>query len=436
MSKKRVYRIKERIFLKLRKNTTNLWRGLRRLRASSKILKKRHNTPLLRRLKRYLKRRPSRKADNRRGKILLSQLLKREDRNNWKILESKKNSSINKFSPIIFSYKFLLMKIKNLFLILFLNFILASLLYHYFCGDLDTQVYYEELYYKPLYGMIFITLFFFSIFSLTYIILSYSLEALSSREQIKIANYFQINFVLFSGVLIQYKIDEIPKHYMFYILMVFFFYFVNYISYLKVAKYKKEITKKPNINRLFLLQVFSISLNVLIETVVDDYLITNSTIFRSELFYVLINDILNTMCIIFCLMMSKDMNVQVEWMYRYEILQFMCRCYSIYIIYQRLLVYQHHIFFQIFMIRLTMDGFKLFFEAIEIYKKIVSVVIVMNMEQRKWPSGYRNCMICLDEIVNGRVTECNHVYHLKCLVLWCFKNHNHNCPVCRKVIRF
>ena len=47
---------------------------------------------------------------------------------------------------------------------------------------------------------------------------------------------------------------------------------------------------------------------------------------------------------------------------------------------------------------------------------------------------YTHCIICIDDNINDLVkTECNHIYHKKCINKWI--KENNTCPICRVNLR-
>lgn len=165
----------------------------------------------------------------------------------------------------------------------------------YFKAEQRTRLKFEELYFKPFPGVVIVSMFFFLCISLFYALIFLGIKTLSSKESILLTNEIQINFILFSAIFFVFKTDEIPQHFLFYISICGSLHILSFLGQLKLEKQAKEKQSLIQRGRLFLYLTVLMGFVLIAMLVADDYIIQNSLVLKSELFFIFIRLFTNTL---------------------------------------------------------------------------------------------------------------------------------------------
>lgn len=237
---------------------------------------------------------------------------------------------------------------------LFLDSIFLSILLKYFNAPHPQRLVYEELYFKPFSGVILVTIFLFLIVSVLYLVIIFGISSLSTKESIHFTNQIQLNFIYFAGVFIMYDIEQIQKNFLFYISICSVFHLLHFLAKQKLEKFATQNVKKSEWHRLMgylLINIVSLCLTII---VVDDVLMENSIVFKSELFYVLIKD-LQVICKLTLFFLKPDLlnkTLKLQLIQSFEIFS---DFFTMSLIYENI-KHQKFIFQKILMIRFCMES--------------------------------------------------------------------------------
>lgn len=275
------------------------------------------------------------------------------------------------------------MKNNGIFVMVFLNAIFIYIIQNYFKSDQQIRLIYEELYFKPFSGLILVTMFVFIIMSIYYSVITIGIQSLSTKESIQLTNQVQLNFVFFSGVFLTYEIDQIPKSFVFYISFCSVYHLLYFLGNQKFQKFQNESGKQSEKHRLLFFLLFNIISLILMIIVIDDILIEQSIVFKSELFFILIKNIYVLFKLLnFFYLKPEQMNRawKMKFILSFEIFQELLVMNLIY----------HHtknykmIFQKILMIRFCLIIFFQAQELLNFLRTIFAWIIVVAQKQRKW----------------------------------------------------
>ncbi|CAD8176315.1 unnamed protein product [Paramecium octaurelia] len=104
------------------------------------------------------------------------------------------------------------------------------------------------------------------------------------------------------------------------------------------------------------------------------------------------------------------------------------------------LLFQYVLNTQGFLLILFVDGVENAYAMLNKIKVFYNQVKLIRMIERiqdveKIDSHDSTCLICLNELENGKSLSCGHIYHKSCLKTWIAGNSNQFCPKCKKPIQ-
>ncbi|CAD8166699.1 unnamed protein product [Paramecium pentaurelia] len=93
-----------------------------------------------------------------------------------------------------------------------------------------------------------------------------------------------------------------------------------------------------------------------------------------------------------------------------------------------------------FLLILFVDTFENAFAMLKKLKAFYNQIKLVRMidkiqDVEKIDSPDSTCLICLNELENGKQLSCGHVYHKSCLKTWISGNFNQFCPKCKQAIK-
>ncbi|CAD8088355.1 unnamed protein product [Paramecium sonneborni] len=106
----------------------------------------------------------------------------------------------------------------------------------------------------------------------------------------------------------------------------------------------------------------------------------------------------------------------------------------------QIMLFQYVLNTQGFLLILFVDTFE---NALAMFKKLKAFYNQMKLVRMidkiqdvdKIESHDSTCLICLNELENGKQLSCGHVYHKSCLKTWISGNSNQFCPKCKQAIK-
>ncbi|CAK79329.1 unnamed protein product (macronuclear) [Paramecium tetraurelia] len=106
----------------------------------------------------------------------------------------------------------------------------------------------------------------------------------------------------------------------------------------------------------------------------------------------------------------------------------------------QILLFQYVLNSQGFLLILFVDGVEnayAMFNKIKVFYNQVKLIRMIERIQdvEKIDSHDSTCLICLNELENGKKLSCGHIYHKSCLKTWIAGNSNQFCPKCKKPIQ-
>ncbi|CAD8065493.1 unnamed protein product [Paramecium primaurelia] len=106
----------------------------------------------------------------------------------------------------------------------------------------------------------------------------------------------------------------------------------------------------------------------------------------------------------------------------------------------QIMLFQYVLNTQGFLLILFVDTFENAFAMFKKLKAFYNQVKLVRMIEKiqdveKIESHDSTCLICLNELENGKQLSCGHIYHKSCLKTWISGNSNQFCPKCKQAIK-
>ncbi|CAD8164913.1 unnamed protein product [Paramecium pentaurelia] len=106
----------------------------------------------------------------------------------------------------------------------------------------------------------------------------------------------------------------------------------------------------------------------------------------------------------------------------------------------QIMLFQYVLNTQGFLLILFVDTFENAFAMLKKLKAFYNQVKLVRMIEKiqdveKIESHDSTCLICLNELENGKQLSCGHIYHKSCLKTWISGNSNQFCPKCKQAIK-
>ncbi|CAD8075110.1 unnamed protein product [Paramecium sonneborni] len=106
----------------------------------------------------------------------------------------------------------------------------------------------------------------------------------------------------------------------------------------------------------------------------------------------------------------------------------------------QIMLFQYVLNTQGFLLILFVDTFENAFAMLKKLKAFYNQMKLVRMIDKiqdvdKIESHDSTCLICLNELENGKQLSCGHVYHKSCLKTWISGNSNQFCPKCKQTIK-